>query len=280
MATLFVVSTPIGNLGDITYRAIEVLRSVPHILAEDTRRTRILLQRYGIETRAVSAHAHNEEARAGQVKGWLEAGEDVAMVSDAGTPLLSDPGARLVGAVLAAGHTVAPIPGASALLAALVASGLAAEPFSFYGFTPRSGGARTDVLQRAAASTVTTVFYEAPSRLTRLLADLETLCGGDRRVAVARELTKVHESFFRGTLSQARVYYGDTRVRGEVVVILAGVGKERAPADGTEVAQAVRELVAGGWKPSAAAREVAKRFGLARSEAYRLALDDAAREEE
>src|SRR5687768_6549958 len=147
MATLYIVSTPIGNLGDITYRAVEVLGSVNRILAEDTRHTSILLRKFAITTPLVSAHEHNEAARAEQVVAWLEAGESLALVSDAGTPLLSDPGARMVRAVVAAGHAVVPIPGASALLAALVVSGFEPEPFSFFGFLPRKGGERKALLQ-------------------------------------------------------------------------------------------------------------------------------------
>jgi 16S rRNA (cytidine1402-2'-O)-methyltransferase len=276
MATLFVVSTPIGNLGDITYRAIEVLGRVRRILAEDTRRTSILLRRYGIETPRVSAHAHNEQARAAQLVEWLDAGEDVALVSDAGTPLVSDPGARLVRAALAAGHAVVPVPGASALLAALVASGIEPEPFTYYGFPPRSGRARMEVLQAASSSRHTSVFYEAPGRVARLLADLATACGGGRQVAVARELTKLHESIFRGTLEDAATRHAGQRVRGEVVVVLSGTGRDVVMDEGSTAAtEVVRGLLKDGMKPSAAAREAARRLAIPRSEAYRLALQEA-----
>ncbi len=271
MATLFVVSTPIGNLGDITQRALEVLRQVRRVLAEDTRRTRVLFQRYEIRTPLYSAHAHNEQARLQQVLGWLTAEEDVALVSDAGTPLLSDPGSRLVGGVIAAGHTVTPIPGASALLAALVASGLDLESFVFYGFPPRAGTARTRRLQEAASSPHTCVFYEAPGRVSKLLADLEALCGGERRVVVARELTKLHEEFVRGTLAEAAAYYREGQVRGEVVVMLAGAPAAGA-GDASQAVQLLRSLLDEGEKPSVAARTVARQLGIPRSEAYRLAL--------
>ena len=272
MASLYIVSTPIGNLGDFTYRAVEILSRVTHILAEDTRRTSILLRHYGIEGRPVSAHAHNEESRAAQVVDWLGAGEDVAIVSDAGTPLISDPGARLARAALNAGHEVIPVPGASAALAALVVSGIEPEPFTFVGFLPRSGGSRTRAIEAAAASRSTTILFEAPGRLVKLLGTLEAACGGDRRVAVARELTKLHESTFRGTLSEARAYYQDTAVRGEIVVVLAGAPSAGASTDPVEAERVVRALLENGLKPSAAAREAARVLGIARRDAYRLAL--------
>jgi 16S rRNA (cytidine1402-2'-O)-methyltransferase len=276
MSTLYVVSTPIGNLGDVTYRAVEVLGRVRRILAEDTRRTAILLRHYGIETPRVSAHAHNEQARTAQLVGWLNAGDDVALVSDAGTPLVSDPGVRLVRAALDAGHAVVPVPGASALLAALVASGLEPEPFTYYGFPPRSGRARMELLEEAAASRYASVFYEGPARVARLLTDLAQRCGEDREVAVGRELTKLHESFFRGTLTDAAAHYAGTRVRGEVAVVLSGAQPAVAEAGaGVDVAGVVRGLLLEGLKPSAAAREAARRLAIPRSEAYRLALQEA-----
>src|SRR5207253_6789597 len=222
MSRLYIVSTPIGNLNDITYRAVQVLGAVHRILAEDTRRTSILLRHYAIATPLVSAHAHNEGARAQQLIGWLNAGEDLVLVSDAGTPLVSDPGAGIVQRVLAAGHEVVPIPGASAVLATLVAAGLDVEPFTYFGFTPRSGKARSERLAEVAGLGHTAILYEAPSRLVRLLEDLAKACGSERSVVVGRELTKLHESFFRGTLAEAVRYYEGQRVRGEIVVALAG----------------------------------------------------------
>jgi len=279
MARLFVVSTPIGNLGDITVRAIEILRTVARVLSEDTRRTGILFRRYGIETPRYSAHAHNEEARAKQVLSWLDRGEDVALVSDAGTPLLSDPGARLVRAVLDGGHEVVPVPGASALLAALVTSGLEPEPFTFYGFLPRTGAERKRILAAAARARSTSVFYEAPGRVHRLLTDLATHCEPDRTLAIARELTKLHETVYRGTLSEAVAYYAAARIRGEVVLVLSGAAAEGQsagePADPEDAARMMRRLLQAGWKPSAAAREVARSHSMGRSEAYRLALGQA-----
>lgn len=270
MSVLYIVSTPIGNLDDVTHRALTVLRDVSRVLAEDTRRTSILFRRYGITTPLVSAHEHNEAARAAQIVGWLDAGEAVALVSDAGTPLLSDPGARMVRAVVDAGHDVIPIPGASALLAALVASGLAPEPFTFYGFLPRSGGARGAVLEALATLPHTAVLYEAPTRLQSLLADLQRTCGAERSVAVARELTKLHESVFRGTLAAAARYYEESGVRGEIVVVLGGA-PEVAPSSADAAALAA-ELLAAGESPRSASKELARRLRLPRNEAYSLVL--------
>ncbi|HEX6307894.1 MAG TPA: 16S rRNA (cytidine(1402)-2'-O)-methyltransferase [Longimicrobiales bacterium] len=275
MATLYVVSTPIGNLDDVTLRAIAVLKRVDRVLAEDTRRTSILFRRYDIATPLVSAHEHNEAARAAQLVGWLDDGVDVALVSDAGTPLVSDPGARLVSAVLAAGHRVVPVPGASALLSALVISGLPAEPFTFYGFAPRSGRARRELLAELAALRHTAVLYESPARLTSLLRDLIGACGADRPAAVARELTKLHESLVHGTLADVLRTYEGAAVRGEVVVVLGGAAAPLPPAE-EDAAALAAELLAGGATPRSAARELARRLRMSRNDAYALVL--AARE--
>lgn len=276
MATLYIVSTPIGNLGDTTHRAIATLRQVSRVLAEDTRRTAVLLRHYGLETPLVSAHEHNEAARAEQIVAWLANGDDLALVSDAGTPLLSDPGARIVHRVLEAGHAVVPIPGASALLAALVASGIDAEPFTFFGFPPRGGRERAQLLERLADLDHTAVLYEAPGRLVRLLADLAAACGSDRRVAVGRELTKLHETFVRGTLAETIASYDGRSIRGEVVVVLAGAGEIRQPVAAADAAALARTLLREGNRPSAVARELARSLGLSRNDAYTIALSEAA----
>jgi 16S rRNA (cytidine1402-2'-O)-methyltransferase len=270
MTHLYIVSTPIGNLGDISYRAVEVLRAAARILAEDTRRTRILVRHYGIDTPLISLHAHNEAERQRRVLGWLDAGEELALVSDAGTPLLSDPGARIVQAVLRAGHGVVPVPGPSAALAALVASGMEVEPFTFFGFTPRAGRARSERLAAVGDLEHTAVLYESPARLSRLLQDLEKVCGPERPVAVARELTKVHEEIRRGTMVELAGYYREHPVRGEVVVVVGGrpsraVGLEVDEAAAFELAAA---LLSQGERPTAAARELARRTGLSRQRAY------------
>ncbi|NLG63797.1 MAG: 16S rRNA (cytidine(1402)-2'-O)-methyltransferase [Candidatus Cloacimonetes bacterium] len=279
MSILYIVSTPIGNLGDVTHRALDVLREADRVLAEDTRRTAVLLRHYGIETPLVSAHEHNEAARAGQVVDWLDAGETLALVSDAGTPILSDPGERIVRRVLDAGHTVVPVPGASALLAALVGSGLPAVPFTFYGFVPRARGERDALFQELATLPHTAVLYESPARLQRLLLDLKTHCGGERPVVVARELTKLHETFVRGTLAEAVAYYEESgEPKGEVVVVLGGA--TRAEASPEDVAKLARRLLEAGGRPSAVAREVAQRTGLSRNDAYAITLAQAAEQEE
>lgn len=279
MGTLYLVSTPIGNLGDISHRAVEVLGSVRRVLAEDTRHTRVLMQRYQLDTPLVSLHEHNETARLDTVLEWLDAGDDLALVSDAGTPLVSDPGARLVAEVSGRGHRVVPVPGASALLAALTASGLAPEPFTFFGFVERSGSARKRRLEEVATSPYTSVLFEAPGRLLKLLRDLAELCGADRQASVSRELTKVHEETVRGTLDELAAYYGDGEIRGEIVVVVAGA-PVRATDDGDDAARVLAAaLLARGERPSAVAKELASRMSLARNRAYEL-VQEMSQEEE
>jgi len=269
--TLYLVSTPIGNLADFTPRAAETLASVSRILAEDTRRTRILADRAGATAPLVSLHQHNERERLSRILGWLDQGEDLALVSDAGTPLVSDPGGRVVQAVVEAGHRVVPIPGPSAVLAALVASGLPSDRFAFLGFPERKGGARTALLERVARSAETVVLFESPVRLKRLLSDLADACGAARRVAVARELTKMHEEFFRGTLADARAYYEESPPRGEVTLVVEGAPVSAADGPGEhEVRETVRTLLDSGMRPSGVARELAKVLGVGRNEAYRI----------
>ncbi len=277
MATLFIVSTPIGNLGDLSPRAAETLRTVHRILAEDTRRTRILADHAGSRAPLVSLHAHNEAERVRRVLAWLEAGESLALVSDAGTPLVSDPGGRLVEAVAAAGHTVVPIPGPSAVLAALVGSGLPGDRFAFFGFPERKGRERALLLERVAASRESVVLFESPQRLERLLEDLAAACGASRRVAVARELTKLHEEWFRGTLSEAADYYRQHPPRGEVSLVVGSAedeapGAEHLEAEARALAQA---LLGEGGTPSGVAREVARRLALPRNTAYRIVQETA-----
>ncbi len=270
MGIFYVVSTPIGNLADLTHRAVEVLGAVDRVLAEDTRRTAILLRKYGIGTPMVSAHAHNEAARAARVVAWLDAGETLALVSDAGTPLVSDPGHRLVAAAIEAGHEVVPVPGASAVLAALVASGLPPEPFSFFGFVPRSGRARTDRLAELAALPHTAVVYESPERLAALLDALAERSSGDRRVAVSRELTKLHEEHLRGTLRDVADHYREAGARGEVVVVLDGAREADAGVDEEAAAALAGALLAEGKRPSVVAKEVARRLRVPRNRAYEI----------
>lgn len=274
MGTLYVVSTPIGNLGDLSPRAEETLRSVSRILAEDTRRSRILAQKAGSTARLVSLHEHNERERTDTVLGWLADQEELALVSDAGTPLVSDPGARLVSAVLEAGYRVVPVPGPSAVIAALVASGLPSERFTFLGFPERKGKARKELLDRVASSRETVVLFESPQRLVDLLLVLAEGCGPQRMVAVARELTKLHEEVRRGTLAELIAYYQKNPPKGEVTLVVAPDDGVPEPRDvEREARELVEELMAEGMKPSRVAKVVAERLALARNDAYRIVHD-------
>lgn len=270
--TLYVVSTPIGNMGDFSFRAIEILKSVSLVLAEDTRHTRHLLVRYEIATPTASYHEHNEAKTTPRIVERLLAGESVAVVSDAGTPLVSDPGARLVRAAIGAGVTVAPVPGPSAALAALVASGLDADRFLFVGFLPRSGRERREALDEIGASRCTTIVYEAPKRLAETLAELERFGGGGRPVAVARELTKQFEDIRRGTVTELRAYYQEHPVRGEVVLVVAGAPARAVNEE--DVGARVRSLRESGMSARDASALVAAELGVSKRVAYRLARSD------
>lgn len=275
--TLFVVATPIGNLGDVTFRALETLRAVPLIAAEDTRIARRLLARYEVGTRLVSYHARSGPARASELLEHLRSGADLALVTDAGTPVVSDPGGELVAAWAAAGGRIVPIPGASAVLAAVVASGLAGPRWGFEGFLPRAGRERRERLARIAADERATVLFEAPTRLAATLRDLATACGADRRAAVCRELTKLHEQVSRGTLGglQDQVANGTVPARGEVAIVVAAgpqpvAGVARGSGIDAEAALAMVEaLVRGGASRGDAARAVAAATGLPRRTLYR-----------
>jgi 16S rRNA (cytidine1402-2'-O)-methyltransferase len=267
--TLFIVTTPIGNRGDLTPRAIETLRAVSLIVAEDTRHSAPLLVWAGVSTPVRSYHAHNEAEQAPRLVERLLEGHDIALISDAGTPLVSDPGARLVDAAIAAGVTVTPIPGASAVLAALVGSGLDATAFTFLGFLPRAAAERQAAALSALALAQTVILYEAPPRVGELLATLAGAGGSDRRCVVARELTKVHEEFRRGTVAELAAYYEATPPRGEVVVLIDG-----APAvlpDHEAAAARATSLRAEGSSVRDTVRHLQEEFGVARNEAYRLA---------
>ena len=275
---LFVVATPIGNLGDMTYRAVEVLRSVPLVAAEDTRLTRRLFARYEIATPLRSYHAQSAPGRETELLDHLRAGRDLALVTDAGTPLISDPGAELVSAWAAEGGAVVPIPGASAALAALVASGLSAARWTFEGFLPRSGRERRERLARIAADSRACVIYEAPSRVPRTLADLAAAAGEGRRAAVCRELTKIHEEAVRGGLGELaeRAASGRLTLRGEFAIVVealpegAGAGREKPGSLSMDEARAeVDRLVSGGARRADAVRQVAAANGLDRRELYR-----------
>ena len=269
---LYVVSTPIGNMGDFSFRAVEVLRAVALILAEDTRHTRKLLDRYGIETRMASYHEHNEAKMTPVLVDRLTGGEDLALVSDAGTPLLSDPGERLVRAAVDAGIPVVPVPGASALLSALVASGMDTQRFTFYGFLPRRGDERENALAELLSLAHTAVVYEAPTRLVDTLAELEARGAGLRQAAVAREMTKQYEEVRRGTLGALRAYYEDAPPRGEVVIVLAGAAKPRA--DEAHARDRARALRAEGKTTRDVAARLSAELGVARNRAYQIAQEE------
>jgi 16S rRNA (cytidine1402-2'-O)-methyltransferase len=270
--TLYVVSTPIGNLGDVTLRALEVLRAVSVVAAEDTRLTRRLWARHGVETPLVSYHAQSPDSRRQALLERLERGEDVALVTDAGTPLVSDPGGDLVTAWAERGGTVVPVPGASAVLAALVASGIAAARWGFEGFLPRSGGERKRRLARIAQDDRATVLFEAPGRTAATLRDLAAAAGGERQAAVARELTKRHEEIRRGTLAELAAVAATDPPRGEVTIVVAGadaeVATQRAATELPAAQARVAELVEGGASRADASRQVARETGLSRRQLY------------
>ena len=279
--TLYVVATPIGNLGDVTLRALEVLRAVPLIAAEDTRVTRRLLDRYQIATRTTSYHAQSGPARERELLAHLGGGADLALVTDAGTPVVSDPGEGLVAAWARTGGDVIAIPGASSVLAAVASAGLAGPRWSFEGFLPRSGRERKDRLAAIAADERGSVLFEAPGRTAATLRDLAVTCGGDRAGAVCRELTKLHEQVARGTLDELAALAADGAIpaRGEVVIVV-GWGRGTARTDDTRVARGsaldaaraeVARLVASGAARGDAARQVAAATGLPRRALYEAA---------
>lgn len=272
--TLYVVATPLGHLGDLSGRAAEILRAVPVVAAEDTRRTRGLLVHLGATPQLLSYHAHSEERRLETLIEILSDGRDVALVSDAGTPGVSDPGAELVRAARAAGVTVVPIPGPSAVATALSAAGLKGDRYLFLGFVPRKGTERARLLTRAAAEEWSVVFFEAPPRLVDLLEDLAEVAGGDRHAVVARELTKVHEEFRTGTLAELASYYSETPPRGEVTVVLEGTGTPAAPPDRTDDAiHQATAMLAEGLTRREVVRRLTDTLGLPRNEAYRLVME-------
>ncbi len=267
--TLFIVATPIGNLGDMTMRAVETLRTADMVLAEDTRSTRVLLDHFGIKAHTVAAHAHNEARTIPRVLERLGRGESVALVSDAGTPLISDPGSRLVDAVRSAGFRVSPIPGASALTAALSATGLDTTRFTFVGFLPRTGKDRREALELASTLPHTVVLYEAPARVSATLDDLGEV-DPDRRCVVAREITKIHEEFREGTVSELAAYYRDTPPRGEVVILLSGAESKSFNED--ELRDRVKVLREAGQSARDIAARLASELGVPRNTVYRMAL--------
>lgn len=268
--TLYLVATPIGNLGDITSRALEVLKKVAFVACEDTRHSRILLEHFGLAPETVSLPAFAEGQRAGRLLDRMEAGEDCALITDAGSPGISDPGEKLVSEALERGIQVVPVPGPAALIAALSASGLPTGRFHFLGFLPRKGPERRTMLEEVSLLSATLVLYESPRRLGETLADLQE-AWGDRRACVARELTKVHEEFVRGPLSGLASRYGAEEPRGEVVVLVEGRTGERRWSE-EELRRALEEGLERGEKLKALSTELARRAGWSGQDVYRLGL--------
>jgi 16S rRNA (cytidine1402-2'-O)-methyltransferase len=274
---LYLVATPIGNLGDITLRALDVLRQVDRIACEDTRQTQKLLNHFSIEKPTVSCHEHNERERAEQLLGELEAGGRIALVSDAGMPGISDPGAFLVPAAIARGIAVHPIPGANAALSALVASGLSTAEFHFIGFLPEKAGARRSRLEalareiNSAGNKRTLLFYEAPHRILETLADLESVWGLGLHAVLARELTKLHEEFHRGTLAEIRAdLAARDRIRGEITLVLE-VAPQAADAPSQEklTDRLTRLQAENGIDEKEALKRLARELGQSKSDLYR-----------
>jgi len=277
--TLQIVSTPIGNLADLSARALQVLETADAVYAEDTRHSATLLRHYGFRTPLRSLHEHNEARRIEEVIGRLAGGERLALISDAGTPTVSDPGTRLVAAVAEAGFRVEPIPGPSAVTAALAASGLPAGRFLFLGFAPRKGREREAWMTQAVESPDTVVAFEAPGRIVELLAEWAERGEGGRRSVVCRELTKLHEEVRHGTVDALRDYYTEANVRGEITVVFEG----RSPAqsahhiDEEQAAVVADQLVQAGRTTQEVARRLRGEFGMTRNQAYELALRAAER---
>jgi 16S rRNA (cytidine1402-2'-O)-methyltransferase len=267
---LYVVATPIGNLEDITYRAVRVLREAGLIACEDTRQTRKLLDHYGVTTPTISYHEHNEIERAEQLVRKMEDGVNVAQVSDAGMPCISDPGYRVIKLAIERGITVVPIPGPSALTAALVGSGLPTDIFEFRGFLPAKAGQRRSALESLRGATHTTIAYEAPHRIREALEDIVAVLGPERPVVIARELTKVHEEFIRGTAAEALARLQATEPRGEIALLIGPGGSQARPAAAKNVAERLEEIVREQKIDEKAALKVlAKEQGLSKSEVYR-----------
>ncbi|ESA32999.1 16s rrna methyltransferase [Leptolyngbya sp. Heron Island J] len=270
--TLYLVATPIGNLEDITFRAIRILKEADLIAAEDTRHTGKLLHHFQIETPQISYHEHNAQSRIPQLIEKLQMGQIIALVSDAGMPGISDPGYELVCACAEAGIIVSPIPGPAAVVSAISASALPSDRFTFEGFLPVKGKARTERLTQLAAESRTMVLYESPHRLLKTLADLQAHLGGDRRVTVARELTKRYEEFWRGTVDEAIEHFTTTEPRGEFTVAIAGHTPSPKTLSNDELLAQLKGLIAQGLSPSQASRQLADQTGVPKREIYQLSL--------
>ena len=271
---LVLVATPIGNLGDLTPRARQALADADVVCCEDTRRTRQLLTHAGISARALlSVHGHNEQARLKEVVERLRAGATVALVSDAGMPAVSDPGARLVSAAAGAGIEVTVVPGPTASVSALVVSGMPTDRFCFEGFLPRKGPERRRRIGELASEERTALVFETAPRIAATLAELADACGPSRKVAVARELTKLHEEVWRGTLGEAASSFAGREVKGELVIVLHGAPSPAGPTD-EELSVALRSLLDGGETLREASASVSRKFGVSRRRVYELGIDE------
>jgi len=268
--TLYVVATPIGNLEDISYRAVRVLKEADLIACEDTRHTAKLLHHYGIDKPTVSYHEHNEAARAEELVAKLTAGLNVAQVSDAGMPGISDPGYRVIKLAIERGVPVVPIPGASALVAALAASGLPTDSFQFLGFLPARSGERRTLLESVRDAQQTTVVYEAPHRIAETMKDIVELLGAERPVVLARELTKVHEEFIRGSAAEVLQRFQQHELKGEMTLLIGKNERAAVSAARKDIASRVEEIMReGSVDENTALKVVAKERGISKSEAYR-----------
>ena len=273
--TLYVVATPIGNLEDITLRALRVLKEVDVIAAEDTRHTQILLSHYGIRTPLTSYHEHNEKTKARQLMSRLERGEQIALVSDAGTPAISDPGYRLAVEAIRGGIPVIPIPGASALTAVLSAGGLPTDRFVFDGFLPAKKQERRARLRALSSETRTLVIYEAPHRLTETLNDLAEILG-DREIVLAREVSKVHEEFLRGRLTEVAKQIAGREIKGELTLLIGG-SRGQSEVSQEQIEEEIRKLKDDGLRVKEIAEILGEKYGYSKKEIYRLALAQSGR---
>ena len=266
--SLYLVPTPIGNLQDMTFRAIQTLKDVDMIAAEDTRNTGLLLKHFEIETRQTSFHEHNAHEKIPVLIDWLKSGQSIAQVSDAGLPSISDPGHDLVRAAISESIPVVALPGASAGITALIASGLAPQPHIFYGFLPRKAGQQKDFFQEKRSYPETQIFYESPYRVVDTLENM-LFVYGDRQVTVVRELTKLYEEYQRGSITEVLDYLEKNPLKGECLIIVAGAGEEELPsADDVDLKAEVEKEIAAGRKPNQAIKEVAKRYQLKKQEVY------------
>ncbi len=275
VGTLYVVATPIGNLEDITLRALRVLKEVDVIAAEDTRHTQILLSHYGIRTPLTSYHEHNEKTKARQLMSRLERGEQIALVSDAGTPAISDPGYRLAVEAIRGGIPVIPIPGASALTAVLSAGGLPTDRFVFDGFLPAKKQERRARLRALSSETRTLVIYEAPHRLTETLNDLVEILG-DRETVLAREVSKVHEEFLRGGLTEVAKQIAGREIKGELTLLIGG-SRGQSEVSQEQIEKEIRKLKDDGLRVKEIAEILGEKYGYPKKEIYRLALTQSGR---